>query len=272
MNYAFGIMINSWNVQGGSKEKLSSLEHMLSSSYANLLVLQEEGAPGTTGFKKGNDVEIGGRRYICISASIDYTAENLRCSTAIFAEEILRPHIVGTGEYIPEVRRPICYVDLAAGVRVATVHATANVSSSVLEIKNGIGWLDLDAPSNGWILTGDFNSCPGDYPLHIAGNPQIALSANKSQEIPYAANSIGGICFCNMLFDANPTQGRAGDRTNYYDFIFYRSDPGFAVLNINNRIVRECRTHGCMDFMCGSCTNSGNYVSDHNLIQTMVYM
>lgn len=271
MNRAFGIMINSWNVQGSSKSKLDVLVPLLSASYANLLVLQEEGVPGTTGFQKGEKVLIGDRPYICVSAEKDCTAKNYRCSTAILAEEILCPHIVGAGEYLPEVQRPMCYVDLASGVRVATIHATANEYEAVSEVKEEISWLDMYAPSNGWILTGDFNSCPGDYPLHIAGNPQIALFANRSQEIPYAANSSGGIYFCNMLFDANPTQGARGVRTKYYDFTFYRSDPGFSVTGIRNRYVCSERINSCMDFMCSVCKNNV-YVSDHNLIQTMVYM
>lgn len=49
---SFGIMINSWNAQGGSKGKIQYLEHLISKSCKNILFLQEEGLPEQVGFKR----------------------------------------------------------------------------------------------------------------------------------------------------------------------------------------------------------------------------
>ncbi len=272
MDKRFGVMINCWNAQGGSRDKIQYLAPMISAAYGNILVLQEEGVPGNTGYEEGETVIIDRTEFICLEAKIDMTAVNLRCSTAILVEKELWPHIVAVNQYAPAVQRPLCYVDLAAGVRIATVHATAYAPTAIPEVKGYIEWLDENSPPNGWILAGDFNSQPEDYPLHIFGNSTIALSANVSQEIPYKAYSAGGILFCNVLFDANPTQGAGGGRVNKYDFTFYRSEPGFVVSRIANRMVLDCRDRSCMDFMCPTCTRGGIYISDHNLIQTLVFM
>lgn len=265
-------MINCWNAQGGSRDKIQYLAPLISAAYGNILVLQEEGVPGNTGFAEGETVIIDSTEFICLGAKIDETAQNLRCSTAILVEKELKPHIVAVNQYAPAVQRPLCYVDLAAGVRISTVHATAYAPTAIPEVKGYIEWLDRNSPPNGWILTGDFNSQPWDYPIHISGNPTITLSANVSQDIPYAAFSTGGILFCGLLFDANPTQGAGGNRGNYYDFAFYRSEPKFVVSGIVNRMVLDCRNRGCMDFMCPTCAGKGNCISDHNLIQTLVYL
>lgn len=65
---SFGIMINSWNAQGGSKGKIQYLEHLISKSCKNILFLQEEGAPGTSGFQKDETVTIGNTEFVCLAA------------------------------------------------------------------------------------------------------------------------------------------------------------------------------------------------------------
>lgn len=183
----------------------------------------------------------------------------------------MTPHIADIGWYTPAVQRFMYYIDLAEGVRIATVHVTANGETAVREVKEYIGWLDQNSPSNGWILTGDFNSRPVRYPVPIPGNPAINISTNKSQTIPYKTTSTGGIYFCNLLFDVNPTQGPGGTRCNCLDYTFYREPVDFQVLEIRNRMVLSCRKDNCIDFICPSCIEmKKNCISDHNLIQTIV--
>lgn len=247
MDKLFQVAISSWNAQGGSQNKLTFLDGVLSESTPNILLLQEEGVPGTTGCQVNDNFVIGTTNYKCVIAAPDPTAQNLRCSIAILVEEELLPHVSNAGIEVHSVQRPLCYIDLASGIRIATMHAIADESQSVTEVRDFINYLDNYGMN--WILMGDFNSTPGRYPL----GPAAQLFANRAQTIQYAGSSTRNQQYCNMIFDVNPTQGAGGNRVNYLDFAFFREPAhGFQVQRLRNITVTD---------------NYGNPVSDHNLIQ-----
>lgn len=251
-----GITISSWNAQGNFRMKYQFLGPILSSWDSNVILVQEQGNPDTTGFNRGEIFEIGSKCFVCAFCFKDPTATNFRCTTAVFVESELYPHIVDRGIYSVAVGRPLVYIDLASGVRIATVHSIANNAQSVQDNRNYIKWLDYDSLGKNWIMMGDFNSEPIQYPECIYGN-SITLSPNSHQSIPYWIYSTGGIEFCNILFDANPTQGANGVRNSNYDFIFYSDTPSFRIGGIINQKI-YLPEYGV--------------ISDHNLIQTTIWM
>lgn len=253
MNILFGVQISSWNAQGGFRYKKDCLAGMLSSRLPNILLIQEEGTidgnAGGTGYEEGEVFQIGGYFYQCVIACADSTAKKKRCTTAIMVEKILLPHIRNAGWEINSVGRPMCYVDMASGVRIATVHAIANRSDSIGAVKGFISYLDTCGQGADWILMGDFNSEPWNYDVN-----RVQLQPNREQIIQYQGSSTRPM-FCNLIADSQPTQGPAGTRCRYLDFAFTSDGHKFAVNGITNRMVHNA---------------SGEYCSDHNLIQLNV--
>jgi hypothetical protein len=249
MNALFGVQINSWNAQGGFREKSKYLDGMLSSLVPNILLLQEQGTRGGTGYNENEVFTIGESNYCCMVCEEDPIAHVERCTTAIMVENGFVNHVVGRGTMSGAVERPLCYIDLASGVRVATIHAIANSSESVLEIKHYIDLLDKESPNVNWIFMGDFNSEPLDYAL-----ANQVLIPNIEQVVRYKGTE-SRPKFCYVIADSQPTQGPVGQRISYLDFAFTSINHNFAVDGIRNRMVYD---------------TYGNYRSDHNLIQLSV--
>lgn len=250
MDILFGVQISSWNAQGDFRRKKDYLAGMISSELPNILLVQEEGVPGGTGMDEDEEFKIGDVDYQCVIACTDSTAKIERCTTAIMVEKILLPHIRNFGCETKSVERPMCYVNMASGVRIATVHAVANRRESIGAVKGFISYLDTCGQGADWILMGDFNSVPWDYDVN-----QVQLQFNQEQIIQYQGSKKRNQKFCKLIADSQPTQGPAGTRRRYLDFAFTSDGHNFAVDGITNRMVHKAR---------------GVHCSDHNLIQLNV--
>lgn len=260
------VIIHSWNAQGSFRRKSSYLEGLLSNNKPNILLIQEEGTIGetknkNTGFETGDEFEIGGHTFQCIVAQRDPGALVSRCTTAIMLENSLIRHKTDQNTYQREVARPLCYV-LFGDICIATLHAIANDSDSVTEVKNHLKYLsgcmeDKDERIRDWILMGDFNSWPYRYDMDIKNHalrPEALVTYNKAYPICYEELSNYGR-YCNIMIHGDPTQGPCGRRENYLDYIFFSMLPAFHIINIYNRMVKD---------------KEGNHISDHNLISLWV--
>ena len=247
MNKLFRIRISSWNAQGGFREKSQLLDFLLSSTEPNILLIQEQGTIGGTGYQINENFCIGDTRYKCICLCPDPFAKMDGCTTAIMVEDKLLPHIKDIGYKENSTGRPMCYVKLASGVMIATIHATANSEISIREVKKMISKLDQD--DSDWIFMGDFNSSPWNYDVKYCG-----LVVNREQCIQYGGTS-RNLKYCNIIYDSQPTQGSEGERYNYLDFAFTNENHSFRVYRITNQMVYH---------------ENGTNCSDHNLIQLSV--
>lgn len=243
----FDVRVSSWNSQGSFIEKRQYLNNLLSSNAPNILCIQEEGKPNRTGYATGQSFMIGDDEFKCVWSKTDPTAINERCTVAIMVEKKFEKHVINAGCFFPWVSRPVCYIDLASGVRIATMHAIANSANSVSEVRNAIKWVDKDFPGGNWLLTGDFNSSPFVYDLS-----RNQIFPNRENKIQYFGSSSREQKYCNILFDAGFTQGPAGKRCSSLDFAFTGENHYFKVKRISNRMV---------------INDDGEHVSDHNLIQ-----
>lgn len=243
------ILISSWNAQGDFRNKKDYLVGKIPPVLPNILLIQEEGVPYGTGMGWSEEFKIGSLDFKCVIACTDSTAKNKRCTTAIMVEKILLCNILKSGCETKSVERPMCYVDMTSGVRIATVHAIANRSDSIGAVKGFISYLNTCGKGAEWILMGDFNSEPWDYYVH-----QVQLKFNQEQRIQYQSGSAKSK-FCNLIADSQPTQGPAGKRRSYLDFAFTGDGHKFAVNGITNRMVHNAK---------------GVHCSDHNLIQLNV--
>lgn len=247
MNKLFRIRISSWNAQGGFRKKSQLLDFLLSSTEPNILLIQEQGTIGGTGYQIDENFCIGDTAYTCKLLCADPFAKVHRCTTAIMVEDKLLPHIKDIGYKENSTGRPMCYVKLASGVMIATIHATANSEISIGEVKEMISELDQD--DSDWIFMGDFNSRPFDYDVG-----DRVLTANIEQCIQYEGTSRNSK-YCNIIYDSQPTQGSEGKRYNYLDFAFTNENHSFRVYRITNQMVYH---------------ENGTNCSDHNLIQLSV--
>lgn len=243
----FDVRVSSWNSQGDFRDKSTYLNNLLSSYAPNILCVQEEGTPGRTGYAEGETFMIGADEFKCVWSEPDPTAKNERCTVAIMVEKKFQKHVINAGSFSQWVSRPVCYIDLASGVRIATIHAIANSADSVSEVRKAIEWLDENSPGGNWLLTGDFNSSPFVYDLS-----RNQISPNRESKIQYFGSSSREQKYCNILFDAGVTQGAQGKRCKSLDFAFSGSNHYFTVNRISNTMVTD---------------ESANHVSDHNLIQ-----
>ena len=249
------IQISSWNSQGKFRQNSQYLGNCLSHDCPNVLLLQEEGVPGDTGFKRDEFFSIGNIEFKCVIALTDPLAVQYRCTTAIAVQINLLPHIrkVCAAQYA--TARPMCYIDLANGVRIATIHAIADDRQSVQEVLECIKWLDKQRKEEeySWILMGDFNSEPIRYGITKAGYGSI-------QRIQYAGSSTRGQQYCNLYAPACPTQGGSGwmtERIRCLDYVFTVDNPPFGIGFLQNmRIWRPGYTEA----------------SDHNFISVRIMM
>ncbi len=251
----------SWNMQGWGNQyhnneipedaKIKAALHSMRNAPHNsrILMLQECGNPESTGLSE-NSIWTGpdGERYICHINAADPTADNLRCSTAILVSENLDVEECGA-ETFAGVTRPCVYV-VIGGIRFATMHAIANGSASVPDVKKAIE--NLAKKGESWLLMGDFNSNPTNY----AVNPV----PEKLNDVLIGGTYDRPICICKMIYSKNPTQGRDGNRTASLDFAFLSSDAEEGTilhydLGTKTKMINEQQFAG-----------PRKYLSDHNLI------
>ncbi len=225
------IQISSWNAQGGFRYKSDCLgRHLNNRYYYNVLLVQEQGVPGTTGYALGEEFNIGKETYQCVLCETDETAKVFRCTTAIMVEEGLLGQITDLGWHTESVSRPLCWINLWGILRIAGFHAVANDSLSVYEVRKMLGMLDAGDPPF-WVFMGDFNSNPTRYPLY-----DTDLRARRINEIQYAGSHDRNQQYCNLLYSGEPTQGADGNRDSELDFAF-SSNSGVSIGGIQNRLV-----------------------------------
>lgn len=241
------IQIITWNSQGKFRQNSQYLGNCLSNYCPNALLLQEEGTPGGTGFERDEFFSIGNIEFKCVIALTDPLAVQYRCTTAIAVQRNLLPHIRKVCATQYATARPMCYIDLADGVRIATIHAIADDRQSVQEVLECLKWLDdqRKVGEYSWILMGDFNSEPMRYGIAAPGY-------GRGYCIQYWGTSTRDKRFCNIYVSAQPTQGcRGWARTRYLDYVFTN-----AASAIQPRLLTNTRIY----------TPNFDDASDHNLI------
>ena len=258
-------MISSWNVQGGFGTNRDLIKDYISQDYPNILLLQEQGAPETTGLVQDQEFKIGNTEFVAAVVIKDPTADNQRCTTAICVERNLYRHVVKGGTVYYGAYRPLCYVQMASEVVIATIHAIANSADSVPQVKKFLDVLngyetEVDAKFKSgmdWILMGDFNSEPESYPIRSnAGATHARLRANYPNKIEYSGSISRGRHSCYIMYDECSTQGPNGKRYNKYDYVFYSNQTKFGIRSISNYLIKK----------------GEGWKSDHNLVQVLAYL
>lgn len=257
------VTINSWNMQGGGRDKLAYLDSSLLGNKNNIILVQEAGVSGTTGFLQNEVYQSqDGREFLCMLAVKDpLAAMNERCTTAILVELPLVEHCQISAFYdrVYSTARPLVYVQVG-GLTIATFHAIANASYSVVEVKNAISRINEITRNGNWILMGDFNSEPFDYDMNrsnIMPNEfnHIRLSGTNSRYDEQKDT-------CYIIYDRLPTQGPHGRRTRCLDYTFVGNS---AVENIGSQYING-RTYALFynNIVVDACNR---VVSDHNIIR-----
>lgn len=262
-----GIKVMSWNAQGGSAEKLVEAlnEYCKNNIAPDIIFLQEQGtcdSKNATGFVDGQVVQIQeagtDTGYTCLIAGADPTAKVQRCTLACLIKfdrrngfskkNIEGPFLI---ENYHGVSRPMVGV-LYDGILMASIHAVANGTASVAEVKAAIkkviensgDMMRDEVDENCWILIGDMNSKPEDY------NKNIKVSSNKLTEINLGTESRENLC--NILCSGKPTQGASGSRESELDFSFL----GLGLKQVKGNLYENVLPKD----------SNGEVLSDHNMI------
>lgn len=242
--------IFSWNAQGGSgneetyqteTKKLLLMQHVIDriKDEQCLILLQEAGAPETTGYSAGGKVGDG---FICVYAEEDFMAKNQRCTIAAlanFPELKLIDHIgVGyTGRRVPVFR-------VLGKLYVLTAHMNAG-GFSLAETTGVIDQI-IERANLSWFLAGDFNAAPSEHDVS-----RQTLTPDMFNTIRYSGTR-SRPKICQVFAPSKPTQGAGGSRYNTYDYAFCNEGANFLLLNYENiKVVDE---------------EDGKVYSDHNLM------
>lgn len=235
--------ISSWNMQGGGgkEPKLSALFNTaIKHSADDIILVQEEGVPGSTGFQKG---KYG--NYTCVAMEEDPVATNQRCTTGILVKDGIEYNSIGNLNTYG-VNRPIPYI-IYEDVVIATVHAIANDGEAVPLVKSILNVLYDNYKY--WILMGDFNSEPGRYPV-ILYNQKQCLSPDEDNYICFYGTT-NAPRVCHLIYPGKPTQGANGIRENTFDYAFCSCNIKTIGKPMNKIVIDPDRQ---------------TYLSDHNMI------
>lgn len=254
------INIISWNSQGGAGqgEKFDALSRYVGTYNQKgedcVIFLQEAGTPaqGGTGFIQGQCYPLGGRNYCCAEACADPTARVQRCTvTALVNKELCHHYQIKTGYLEHGALRPIPFVLINNQYILAGMHAIADSTQSVTEVKDIISYLDNETGERTWILVGDFNAAPEchpEFPEQTEIRPDVLnpICYRGTRDRPH---------LCNMLYPSGPTQGAGGYRTATLDYAFMK-------INVNR--IDDWRN----DTVYSS--TPGLVLSDHNMISMKI--
>ncbi|MCI9447542.1 MAG: hypothetical protein HFH36_09135 [Lachnospiraceae bacterium] len=242
--------IFSWNAQGGSGDekncqtetkKLLMLQHAIEriEDEQCLILLQEAGAPETTGYSKGDDVGYG---FTCVYAEEDLMADNQRCTIAVLAnfQELELVDCIYTGH----TGRRVPVFGALGKLFVLTAHMNAG-GDSLTETTNVIDQI-TDNASLSWFLAGDFNAEPFEH--DCSGQ---MLAPDMFNTIRYSGTR-SRPKICQVFAPSTPTQGAGGNRHNTYDYAFCSEKVTFILLKYENiKVVDE---------------ENGKVYSDHNMM------
>lgn len=147
--------VHSWNMQGEGNTKIKNRTPQM----RDILLLQETGAPNDKGFMPGNEYN----GYRCILSKCDPAAKNKRCTTSILVSKDIEDMVTEKGAYSVtngknRVTRPLLYINYE-DVYIYTYHATANISSSIAEMKYILRQM-YKFKNKYWMIMGDFNVIP----------------------------------------------------------------------------------------------------------------
>ena len=268
--------IVSWNMQGwGSgrpeeNEKMRALCRAIAKQVEQenqsemIILLQECGNPETSGMNPGTVIQnpYDGQYYVCQMIVSDRTAQALRCSTAILTSYEME--VAETSCLYPYgITRPVVYI-IYKNVIIATIHAIADASQSVAQLKAVMQTLDKkkeEENRDAWILMGDFNTDP-----HAFVPTGEKIFWNVKNYIQYAGTSRNPK-YAWLIATRYPTQGGGSppvrnayldyafmsDNTEYWDvgtaFGPFESGELIGVLKVSDEHYRSLSDHS----MVGSC-------------------
>lgn len=230
--------IFSWNAQGGSNNRANpqtdAKNRLMMQNVVDriddedcLILLQEAGSPGTTGYRPGGNVDNG---FTCIYSREDIMAINQRCSIAILAnfddwEPADRICTGYTGRVVPVLK-------VFDKLYIATAHMVAS-GGAVAETTSLLDTIIRNAGTVSWFLAGDFNSEPSDHVLYGQ-----TLTSDTFNTIMYSGTR-SRPKRCQVFKPGTRTQGARGRRINTYDYAFCSETVNFNLIRYENILVRD---------------------------------